>query len=167
MGVSKEYRNEIVQYCIQQLKRLGLSEKTIGFFMRAYHVNVPIYFLIAMIYGSYAVNVGLLIFLFAALISFIVFDGCILSRIESTLDDEDITVVDPTLEILGLEVNNKNRVQVSYVIAGLYLGMAILIFWFRWNYVPPYPLRGVPPPITPTTFFLGGLRPPLTPLGGV
>ena len=107
--------------------------------MRAYHVNVPIYFFIAMIYGSYAVNVGLLIFLFAALISFIVFDGCILSRIESTLDDEDITVVDPTLEILGLEVNNKNRVQVSYVIAGLYLGMAILIFWFRFrgDKVPP------------------------------
>jgi len=132
MGVSKEYRNEVVQHCIQQLKRLGLSEKTIGFFMRAYHVNVPIYFFIAMIYGSYAVNIGLLIFLFGALISFIVFDGCILSRIESTLDDEDITVVDPTLEILGLEVNNKNRVQVSYVIAGLYLGMAILIFWLRF-----------------------------------
>jgi hypothetical protein len=133
MGVSKEYRNEVVQHCIQQLKSLGLSEKTIGFFMRAYHVNVPIYFFIAMIYGSYAVNIGLLIFLFGALISFIVFDGCILSRIESTLDDEDITVVDPMLEILGLEVNNKNRVQVSYVIAGLYLGMAILIFWFRFR----------------------------------
>lgn len=132
MGVSKEYRNEVVQHCIHQLKQLGLSEKTIGFFMRAYHVNVPIYFFIAMIYGSYMVNVALIIFLIGALISFIVFDGCILSRIESTLDNEDITVVDPILEILGLEVNNKNRVKISYVIAGLYLSMAFLIFWFRF-----------------------------------
>ena len=143
MGVSKEYRNEVVKHCIQQLKRLGLSEKTIGFFMRAYHVNMPIYFFIIMIHGSYVVNIGLLMFLFGALISFIVFDGCILSRIESTLDDEDITVVDPTLEILGLEVNNKNRLQVSYVIAGLYLSMSILIFLIR---------------------FIGGSSSPLTPL---
>lgn len=132
MGVSKEYRNEVIQFCIQQLKRIGLSEKTIGFFMRAYHVNVPFYFFIAMIYGSYIVNVGLLVFLIGALISFIVFDGCILSRIESALDNEDITVVDPALEILGLEVNNKNRLYVSYVIAGLYLVMAFFIFWFRF-----------------------------------
>lgn len=132
MGVSKEYRNEVVQICIQQLKRLGLSEKTIGFFIRAYHVNVPIYFFIAMIYGSYLMNVALLVFLIGALISFIVFDGCILSRIESTLDDEDITVVDPVLEILGLDVNNKNRLKVSYVIAGLYLGMAFFIFFIRF-----------------------------------
>ena len=141
MGVSKEYRNEVIQYCIQQLKRLGLSEKTIGFFMRAYHVNVPFYFFIAMIYGSYLVNVGLLVFLIGALISFIVFDGCILSRIESALDNEDITVVDPSLEILGLEVNNKNRLYISYVIAGLYLVMAFFIFWFRFHsgdiFAPP------------------------------
>ena len=143
MGVSKEYRNEVVQFCIQQLKRLGLSEKNIGFFMRAYHVNMPIYFFIAMIHGSYVVNVILLIFLLGALISFIVFDGCILTRIESTLDDEDITVVDPMLEILGFEVNHKNRVQISYVIAALYLLMAFLIFWIR---------------------FIGGSSSPLTPL---
>ena len=150
MGVSKEYRNEVVQYCIQQLKRLGLSEKNIGFFMRAYHVNVPIYFFIAMIYGSYAVNVALVIFLIGALISFIVFDGCILSRIESTLDSEDITVVDPMLEILGLEVNTKNRVQISYVIAALYLSMAFLIFWVRFR--GDLNLEGQIPPITPGNF---------------
>jgi len=153
MGVSKEYRNEVVQHCIQQLKRLGLSEKNIGFFMRAYHVNVPIYFFIAMIYGSYVVNIVLLIFLFCALISFIVFDGCILSRIESTLDDEDITVVDPMLEILGFEVNNKNRVQVSYVIAALYLIMALLIFWIRFRGdLNASILGGGTPPITPGDF---------------
>ena len=100
--------------------------------MRAYHVNMPIYFLIIMLYGSFIVNIGLLVFLLCALVSFVVFDGCILSRIENALDEDDITVVDPTLELLGLEINHTNRMQLSYVIAGLYLLSAFLIFWVRF-----------------------------------
>ena len=134
MGVSKEYRNEVVQSVISKLKLLGLSEKTIGFFMRAYHVNVPIYFFIIMMYGSFIMNVCLIAFLLCALASFIAFDGCILSRIESELDDEDITVVDPLLELSGIEKTHKNRIQVSYVIAGLYLVMTFLVFWFRFYF---------------------------------
>ena len=135
MGVSKEYRNEIVRSVIFQLKKLGLSEKTIGFFMRAYHVNVPIYFFIIMIYGSFVMNVALVIFLLCALASFIAFDGCILSRIESELDHDDITVVDPLLEIVGFEKTHKTRINISYVIAGLYLFMTFFIFWVRF-YMP-------------------------------
>jgi len=134
MGVSKEYRNEAVQWCISKLRKSGLSDKNIGFFMRAYHVNAPIYFIIIMIHGSFITNVILLLFLLMALVSFIAFDGCILSRIEGLLDDEDITVVDPTLELLGYEANHKNRIKISYVIAGLYLFMAFFIFWHRFYY---------------------------------
>jgi len=135
MGVSKEYRTQVVSGVVIQLKKIGLSEKTIGFFMRAFHVNVPIYFFIIMIYGSFIMNVALLIFLLCALISFIAFDGCILSRIENELDNEDITVVDPLLEIVGYEKTHKNRIQLSYVIAGLYLMSAGVLFWYRF-YMP-------------------------------
>lgn len=135
MGVSKEYRTQVVRGVVIQLKKIGLSEKTIGFFMRAFHVNVPIYFFIIMIYGSFIMNVALLIFLLCALVSFIAFDGCILSRIENELDNEDITVVDPLLEIAGYEKTHKNRIQISYVIAGLYLMSAGVLFWYRF-YTP-------------------------------
>jgi hypothetical protein len=133
MGVSKEYRNELIKNIIDQLKKIGLSEKTIGFFIRAYHVNVPIYFFIIMIYGSFYVNVVLIGFLLCALASFFAFDGCILSRIESELDQDDITVVDPMLELAGIEKTNKNRMQISYLIAGLYLTTTFLIFWIRFG----------------------------------
>ena len=133
MGVSKEYRDDLIKKIIDQLKKFGLSEKTIGFFLRAYHVNVPIYFFIIMIYGSFYVNVALIAFLLCALVSFIVFDGCILSRIESELDNDDITVVDPLLELAGIEKTHKSRMQISYLIAGMYLVMTFLIFWFRFN----------------------------------
>lgn len=139
MGVSKEYRNELIKNIINQLKKLGLSEKTIGFFIRAYHVNVPIYFFIIMIYGSFYVNVALIAFLLCALASFVAFDGCILSRIENELDQDDITVVDPMLELAGIERTNKNRMQISYLIAGLYLVTTFLIFWVRFINVDPYP----------------------------
>lgn len=133
MGVSKEYRNDVVKMIIDQLKRLGLSEKTVGFFMRAYHVNMPIYFFIIMVYGSFIMNVALIAFLLCALASFIAFDGCILSRIETELDQENITVVDPLLELAGLGKTHKTRIQISYLIAGMYMGLAFLIFWFRFK----------------------------------
>ena len=146
MGVSKDYRNEVVQWCISKLKKTGLSEKTIGFFMRAYHVNAPIYFFIIMIHGSFFSNVILLLFLLGALCSFVAFDGCILSRIEGMLDNEDITVVDPTLEMLGYEPNHTNRIKISYIIAGLYLFTAFFIFWYRFYFVPIIQTQSPPPP---------------------
>ena len=151
MRVSKEYRNELIKSIVEKLKQLGLSEKTIGFFMRAYHVNVPIYFFIIMIYGSFTMNVAVIAFLLCALVSFIVFDGCILSRIESELDQDDITVVDPLLELTGIEKNHKNRIQISYCIAAMYLVMTFLIFWFRFkgDLVP----IGTPEVTTPEELF--------------
>ena len=149
MRVSKEYRNEVVKGVISKFKKFGLSEKTIGFFIRAYHVNMPIYFFIIMVCGSFYVNLALIAFLLCALVSFIVFDGCILSRIESELDEDDITVVDPMLEIAGIEKTHKNRIQISYVIAGMYLVMAFLIFWLRFILGGQSLAGGQSPPRTP------------------
>ena len=142
--VSKEYRKEFVKSCITNLKKLNLSDKTIGFFMRAYHVNMPTYFFIIMIYGSKMVNTLLLAFLLCALVSFLAFDGCILSKIESEIDDENITVVDPLLEIFYLDVNNENRMFISMFVAGLYLSLAFLIYFVRFG-ITSYPQFSVSP----------------------
>jgi hypothetical protein len=144
--VSKEYRKEFVKACINNLKKLNLSEKTIGFFMRAYHVNMPIYFFIVMIYGSRIMNTVLLVFLLCALVSFFAFDGCILSKIESEIDAEDITVVDPLLEIFHLNVDNENRMFISIIVAGLYLSLAFSIYFIRFGIT--YPAQFTVPPFS-------------------
>ena len=131
--VSKEYRKDLVNWYITQLRKLNLSDKTIGFFMRAYHVNIPIYFIIFMVYGSKFLCMSILLFLLCALVSFVVFDVCILSKIESMIDDEDITVVDPLLEIFYFEKTNENRMFISFIIAGLYLTLAFFIFFVRFG----------------------------------
>ena len=43
MLVSKEYKKQIVNYYVSLFKKLNLSDKTFGFFLRAFHVNLPIY----------------------------------------------------------------------------------------------------------------------------
>ena len=62
--ITKEYKFQLVDWYINQLKKLNLSDKTIGFFMRAYHVNLPIYFVLIMLFASQLYNICLLIFLY-------------------------------------------------------------------------------------------------------
>ena len=60
-------------------------------------------------------------------------------------------LVDPLLELAGLEKSHKTRIQISYLIAGLYLMMTFLIFWFRFNKggeAPFNPLQGGCAPLT-------------------
>jgi hypothetical protein len=57
-----------------------------------------------------------LVFWLAVLGLHVVFRGCILSRLERHLTQEDVTIVDPLLNITGLEVNKKNRNVVSLAV---------------------------------------------------
>ncbi len=132
MKLSKEYKMEMIKSFKTQLKNMGLSDKSVGFFIRAFHVNCPGYFIVIMLYCSKIANIILLIFLAGALYSFIVCDGCFLSMLENSLDKEDITIIDPLLEICDLEVNTKNRIDVSIIIAMFYIALSLMIFMVRF-----------------------------------
>ena len=131
--ITKEYKFQLVDWYINQLKKLNLSDKTIGFFMRAYHVNLPIYFVLIMLFASQIYNIFLLIFLIFIFLSFFIFEGCILSKVEYKLDNEDITVVDPLLELCRQEVNQQNRMNISIFIAFSYLFSAFFIYYLRFG----------------------------------
>ena len=136
MLVSKEYKKQIVNWYVSEIKKLNISDKTFGFFMRAFHVNLPIYCVIIMIYGNQIMNICTLIFLICVSISFITFDGCILSMIENEIDKEDITIVDPFLEMLACEKTNKNRMRLATAIAVFYMSFAFFIYFMRFSYMP-------------------------------
>jgi len=136
MLVSKEYKKQIVNWYVSEIKKLNISDKTFGFFMRAFHVNLPIYCVIIMIYGNQFMNICTLIFLICVSVSFIVFDGCILSMIENEIDKEDITIVDPFLEMLDCKTTNKNRMKLATAIAVFYMCFAFFIYFMRFSYMP-------------------------------
>ena len=136
MLVSKEYKKQIINWYVSQIKKLNISDKTFVFFMRAFHVNLPIYCVIVMIYGSQIMNICTLIFLICVSISFITFDGCILSMIENDIDKENIVIVDPFLEMLGYKTTNQNRMKLATGIAVFYICFAFFIYFKRFLEVP-------------------------------
>ena len=87
-----------------------------------------------MIYGSKVQNIIILCFLFCAAVSFVLFKGCLLSKIENTLDGEDITIIYPFLDFLRMEKTNKNRMNISILIGVLYVFFALLVFHFRFGF---------------------------------
>jgi hypothetical protein len=136
MLFTRDYRKSVIAWQLQNLRKLGLSDKTIGFFVRAAHVHTPIYILLYLMYigdvwGSILVIVALM-FGFAY---FILFDGCVLSKLEQTLDAEDITIVDPFLEMARFEKSNKNRMRLSLGMGSGFVVFCMLIVYHRFR--PP------------------------------
>lgn len=134
---TKDYKKKIIENMVSHVKNvnfLNLSDKNLGFFLRAFHVNLPFYFTIFMLYGSKVQNIVILCFLLCAAIAFVLFKGCLLSKMENTLDGEDITIIDPFLDFLRMEKTNKNRMIVSVAIGVLYVSFALLVFHFRFGF---------------------------------
>ena len=63
---------------------------------------------------------------------FYIFDGCILTMVERNLCGDDFTFIDPILEYNNIELNSKNRYNISLKLAFGYLFFIILIYIFRF-----------------------------------
>ena len=129
---SIDYRKLVIEANVAVLRKLGMQDKTIAFFMRACHVHAPIYILIHLANTgktSAIITIALMLLTFAY---FVLFDGCVLSKIEFALDHEDITIVDPFLEMAGYEKNKQNRINLSIMFGIGYVLFAILIIELRF-----------------------------------
>ena len=133
MQVSKEDQSQIVDWFVTQLKKLNLSDKTIGCHMRAYHIHLPVYTSLVILFASQLYNMILLVMLFMAFISFFIFNGCILTKIENKLDNINNTMMDPFLEIGKYELTTKNRMYVSTIAGSFYLFLACFIYYIRFG----------------------------------
>ncbi len=111
-----------------------MSKKTLGYALRSYHVSAPIIYLIFVSYASQFMATVMILNLFICLSLFIIYDGCFLSSLEHRLCGDEFTIADPFLEIVGLELSNKNRMFITYCIAGSYTLFFFLIYYFRFYY---------------------------------
>jgi hypothetical protein len=136
--LSKDYRESVIEWQVSSLRSLNMSDKTIGFFLRSLHVHTPIYLIIAMATtANYALAAAILVCLGVAFAFFVAFDGCVLSKIEQRLDSQDITIVDPYLEIFGVEKTKTNRMRISLFFAAGYILLMGLMFRWRFHRSPP------------------------------
>ena len=131
---SRDYRESVIDWQVNSLRSLNLSDNTIGFFLRSLHVHTPIYLIITMVTTTnYILALTVLICLGIAFVFFVLFDGCVLSKIEQRLDSQDITIVDPYLEIFGVEKTKTNRMRISLLFAVGYMILMGALFYGRFH----------------------------------
>ena len=136
MIYSKKEKVELVKKiltCFDKFSSFtGLSKMSIAQSIRSFHFSSPFFILFILGYGSLPMVICAICFLLLIYVFFVLFRGCILSRIESELFDDLFCITDPALEILRMNITNKNRYKISYIVGSIYLLIVVAIIYFRY-----------------------------------
>jgi len=134
MFINKEQKTKVLDYLEEWCKTSKISQKTLGYTIRSYHVSCPFLVMILLFYGSQLAVTITAMNLFAVFILFFMFNGCILSMLEHRLCGDEYTIADPFIEYLDMESSSKNRMLISYFIAVSYFTFFFLVYYFRFYY---------------------------------
>jgi hypothetical protein len=105
----KDEGDKIVDICENCIRSINLSDKNTCMLLRTLHFIMPIVTVVIMLLGSKTWFKIIILFNIIVFILFLIFHGCILSKIEHRFTDDEFTVIDPFLEIIGVELTNENR----------------------------------------------------------
>jgi hypothetical protein len=105
----KDKDDKFVDMCENFIRSINLSDKSTCMLLRTLHFTMPIVTVIIMLIGSKTWFKIIIFFNIIVFILFLIFHGCILSKIEHRFTDDDFTVIDPFLEIINVELTNENR----------------------------------------------------------
>ena len=131
--LSKSLQNKIINACVNYIKQFNMPPQHLGLLIRILHTQLGINSLNNLLYSSYTTFIVTMILLFIALLMFISFDGCIISKIEYKIDGINISVIDYWLYLFNIELTNQNRLFQSYIVAILYLSAIIFIYLYRFS----------------------------------
>jgi len=134
-----ELINKILIYFDKISYITGLSKKSIAHIIRAFHFSSPLFILFIIYYCPLYLVIISIIFLIIIYTFFLLFNGCILSRIESEILNDSFCITDPALEIFRFQITNKNRYNISYIIGIIYLLLVFLIIYKRYLYNLKFP----------------------------
>ena len=131
--MNKKYKYKIINYLENKCNNSKIRNITILNILRALHFTIPIFILIISFFVSKKI---LIIIFFISLIKFILFmyfNCCILSLLELKLSKNDnYTIVDIYLELLDIEINNKNRKKFTCLGSTLNIIIILLIYIYRF-----------------------------------
>ena len=130
--ISKEKRNKIVEHFKNKCDNSKLSKKSLGILMRSFHMSTPIFFILIALFAPKRVVLVVFILLVFILVMFFIFDGCILSMIETLVCNDDFTIADPFLEYYDWEKNTKNRFNITLMVGLTYYVAVGIIYYIRF-----------------------------------
>jgi hypothetical protein len=125
-------KHKIIRYLENKCNNSKISKKTLGIYIRAAHICAPVNIWLAMLYISKPLCIFFIIILFMVLFLFYIFDGCILTMLEKKLCDDTFTLIDPFLELNSLELNTKNRYNMTIKGVIICILIALTIFSYRF-----------------------------------
>jgi hypothetical protein len=134
MFFNKEQRIKIVDLLEKLCETSNLSKKTLGYTMRSYHVSCPFIIMCFLFYSPQWVVTIHALNLIGVFIFFFIFNGCLLTMLEQRLCGDNYTISDPFIEQMGMELNTKNRLRVSYFIAISYFMFFFLVYYYRFYF---------------------------------
>jgi hypothetical protein len=120
--------------CINFLENIPISKKLLCLIIRSVHFSLPIIIFTVVMCASKFFALLFIIFSFIIVLMYVLFGGCILTILEKRLCKENYTVVDPFIELFGLEINSKNRKSFTLCTMLPLLVIILLIFYLRFIY---------------------------------
>ncbi len=132
MWVTKDQKNSFLDWLEGYICSKHLSTKINGIMIRSLHMNLPGMILLIFCLGVDWMVGLIILFIACSVVSYITFNGCILSMLEHRLCQDDFTLIDPFLEYFSLEITNKNRNQISYLCIPIYLFIIACILYYRF-----------------------------------
>ena len=105
----KDKGDKFVDLCENCIRSINISDKSTCMLLRTLHCIMPVVTVVIMLIGSKTWFHIIIFCNIVVFILFLIFHGCILSKIEHRFTDDEFTIIDPFLEILGIELTNDNR----------------------------------------------------------
>lgn len=129
---SKLLRDKFIKFLEKKCNNSTISNKSLGMLIRTFHISSPIITLIIISSTSQILSSINLIFLLIVVMMYVLFNGCILTLLETKLCKDTYTIVDPFIELYGMKVNYKNRKYFTACIMIPYVIIILLIYYFRF-----------------------------------
>ena len=129
---TNEYREAFVNYLDEQISTCRISKKSLGHLFRAYHMACPVLMLILLAYAPKPLAYLMIFSYIVIIVLFFHFGGCFLSCLEDRIFEDDFNIADPFLELMGKEINTKNRFHVTYYVGLQYTVIFCAVAYWRF-----------------------------------
>jgi hypothetical protein len=111
------------------LRKGGLSDKTIHNILIGFHLFIIILSFFLFLFGSKPWFYLIVFLNISVYLSFLIFNSCILSKLERRFSDIDFNIIDPILVLIKKEQNKENRKKYTKL-SFMFLSLSILIVYY-------------------------------------
>jgi hypothetical protein len=125
----KEQQKEYVDKAEAFLRKSGFSDKTIHNLLIGFHLFIIILSFVVFLFGSKPWFYLIVFLNISVYLSFLIFNSCILSKLECRFSDNDFNIIDPILVLIKKEQNEENRKKYTKI-SFVFLSLSILISYY-------------------------------------